>query len=85
MRAKDWETVSVPAGQFRALRFINMINFTYSGGGRKGSQRKETVWFAPDVGRWIARESTGTYLWSDSVAEQRFAESGYRWELLAYT
>ena len=28
MRAQAWETVNVPAGQFKALRFTNEIKFT---------------------------------------------------------
>lgn len=85
MKAESWETISVPAGQFKALRYINLINFTDSDFARTASVRRETVWFAPEVGRWVARESLGTYYLDDSVVDDQFNESSYRWELLAWT
>lgn len=85
MKAHAWETISVPAGQFRTLRYTNMIQFQNDDGGRKDSLRQETLWFAPEVGRWVARESTGTYYLDDSVADQPFNESGFRWELLQWS
>ena len=57
MKAHSWETITVPAGQFKTLRFTNMINFTSSDMSRTVSSRQETLWFAPEVGRWVARES----------------------------
>jgi hypothetical protein len=85
MKADRWETVTVPAGQFRALRYTNVINFTSSDLSRANSIRRETVWLAPEVGRWIARESTGTYYLDESTADDRNNESSYRWELLSWS
>ena len=85
MKAEDWETITVPAGRFRALRYINLINFRASDPNRRDSVRRETIWFAPEVGRWIARESLGSYYVDDSVSDQPYNESGYRWELLQWT
>ncbi|HEY2465259.1 MAG TPA: hypothetical protein VGI32_14470 [Steroidobacteraceae bacterium] len=85
MKAQTWETVSVPAGQFKALRFTNNIKFKHSDFSRTDSVRKETIWFAPEVGRWVARESQGTYYIADSTILQPYNESGYRWELLEWS
>jgi hypothetical protein len=85
MTAHDWETMGVPAGQFKALRFVNMINFRSADFSRAASQRQETIWFAPEVGRWVARESTGTYYMDDSAVDTPYNEAGYRWELLEWT
>jgi hypothetical protein len=85
MKAHDWETISVPAGQFRALRYSNVIKFGSSDITRTDSVRQETLWFAPEVGRWIARESTGSYYMDDSAVDQPYNESGYRWELLEWS
>jgi len=85
MRAEGWETVDVPAGQFKALKYTNLINFTSSDSGRTGSVRRESIWFVPEIGRWAARESTGTYFRDESVDDQQLNESGYRWELLSFT
>ena len=85
MTAHEWETISVPAGQFKALRFTNMIRFTSDNPGRSDSQRQEIVWFVPKIGRWAARESMGTYYNADSVDDAPVSEAGYRWELLSYS
>ena len=85
MKAEAWETVSVPAGQFKALRYINLIHFASSDAGRTDSVRRETVWFAPEVGRWVARESRGSYYLDDSVDDTQAVENAYRWALLSWS
>ncbi len=85
MQADSWETVSVPAGQFEVLRFVNSIRFRDVDQSRKDSTRHETVWFAPQVGRWVARESSGSYYLDDSVDDRQQDEVGFRWELLGWT
>ncbi|HEY0799887.1 MAG TPA: hypothetical protein VGD54_03525 [Steroidobacteraceae bacterium] len=83
MHAYKWESVTVPAGRFTALRYFNIINFRYSNVSEKvAAQRLETVWFAPEIGRWVARESQGTFY--QDVGE-RFQEDRSRWELLEWT
>jgi hypothetical protein len=47
--------------------------------------RQETLWFAPEVGRWVARESTGSYYLDDSLVDQPYNESGFRWVLLEWS
>jgi hypothetical protein len=85
MRSHAWETITVPAGQFKALRFTNMINFTSTDITRTDCSRQETLWFAPEVGRWVARESTGSYYQDDSAVDTPYSESSYRWELLEWS
>ncbi len=85
MKAGDWETVTVPAGSFRALKYTNSIRFTSTDFGRRDSVRNEVIWFAPEVGRWVIRQSAGTYYLSESVDDTQSNESSYRWELLAWT
>lgn len=85
MKAEAWETVTVPAGQFKALRYINDIRFTSSDLSRANSVRRETIWLAPEIGRWVARESHGTYYFDESVADDQYNESSYRWDLLGWT
>jgi hypothetical protein len=85
MKAEAWESITVPAGQFKALRYINDINFTSSDLSRANSVRRETIWFTPEIGRWVARESRGTYYFDESVADDQYNESSYRWELLGFT
>jgi hypothetical protein len=85
MTAHAWESVHVPAGRFTALRFTNLIDFADGEGLRTACQRKETLWFAPEVGRWVIRESGGTYYLTNSSDDSQHTESSYRWELLDYT
>jgi hypothetical protein len=83
MKAEAWETITVPAGQYRSLRYINVIDYKSSDPGRGDSVRRETIWFAPELGRWAARESKGSYYLSQSVSDDVREENSYRWELLA--
>ena len=85
MHAHGWESLTVPAGSFHALRYTNLINFRSTDFSRSDSQRKEALWFVPEIGRWAARESSGTYFRLDSVADQQNYEGSYRWELLGST
>jgi len=85
MKALAWETVTVPAGQFKALRFTNEIKFTHPDFSRTDSVRSETLWFAPEVGRWVARESRGSFYLADSTIVQPYNENGFRWELLEWS
>lgn len=81
MHAHAWESISTPAGTFRALRYTNFIDFTSDDIFRRSSQRRETIWFVPEVGRWAARESSGSYYHEDSVDDQQLREASFRWEL----
>jgi len=85
MKAHAWETITVPAGQFKSLRFTNSINFSSGDITRTTSVRQETVWFAPEVGRWVARESKGSYYVDDSSVDTPYDENGFRWELLEWS
>jgi hypothetical protein len=85
MKAEAWETITVPAGQFKTLRYVNIIHFVSADPGRTDSVRKETVWFAPEAGRWAARESRGSYYLDESVDDTQAVESSFRWELLSWS
>jgi hypothetical protein len=85
MKAHAWETITVAAGRFHTLRFTNLIKYQSGDIARTNSVRQETVWFAPEVGRWVARESRGSYYIEDSLVVQPYNESGYRWELLEWS
>jgi hypothetical protein len=83
MHAHGWESLAVPAGHFSALRYHNLVDFRFTNvSERVSAQRGENIWFAPEIGRWVARESWGTFY--QDVGE-RLHESSYRWELLRWT
>ena len=56
-----WERLKVPAGEFTCLRFQNLINFQSDDANKVDCIRHEILWFAPEIGRWVARESSGSY------------------------
>jgi hypothetical protein len=84
MQAHAWEKIRVPAGEFLALRFTNRITFTHADFSRMDSVREETLWLAPDVGRWVSRRTSGTYYIQDSSIDTPFEEGSYHWDLLAW-
>lgn len=85
MKAHAWETIAVLAGRFKVLRVTNTINYANGDVMRADSVRQETLWFAPEVGRWVARESKGSYYSDDSEVDQPYNENGFRWELLEWS
>lgn len=59
--ARRWETVEVPAGRFEALRVERRIAFQHQDLFRVRAARIDTLWYAPEVNRWVRREWTGSY------------------------
>ena len=83
MSVHGWEQITVPAGTFLALRYQNLINYESDDANKVNCIRKETIWFAPSIGRWVVREISGSYM----VAGQLGAvilEDSYQWQLTAY-
>jgi hypothetical protein len=81
LSAVRWERVSVPAGDFDALRIERFINFRHWDGWREHPWRTDTVWYAPTVGRWVQREWTGRYRWPGRRPVEA-SEDRVRWRLL---
>ena len=84
LRAPGWERVVVPAGQFDCLRVERMINFRHSDVFREMPQRRDTIWYAPEVRRWVRREWTGYYYWPGHPPA-RLQEDWVVWQLLDHT
>jgi hypothetical protein len=83
MSVQGWEKISVPAGTFIALRFQNLINYENSDPNKVNCIRKETVWFAPQIGRWVAREASGSYMIQGELGTPSL-EGSYQWQLTSY-
>jgi hypothetical protein len=83
---KGWSRIKVKAGEFDALYFTNTADFFQSDDWfRMASNRREQVWFAPEIGRWVVRESFGEYLWLGmSGWAQSIKEDYLRWELISW-
>lgn len=83
MSVHGWEKITVPAGEFVALRFQTLINYESDDANKVDCIRRETVWFVPQIGRWVAREASGSYQIQGQIGAV-ILEGSYRWELSAY-
>ena len=83
MSVQGWEKITVPAGEFVALRFQTLINYESDDRNKVDCIRKETVWFAPQIGRWVAREASGSYQIQGQIGAV-ILEGSYQWQLSSY-
>jgi hypothetical protein len=83
MSVQGWEKITVPAGTFIALRFQNLIIYEDSDPNKVDCIRKESVWFVPSIGRWVAREVSGSYRIQGQVSVENL-EGSYQWQLTSY-
>jgi hypothetical protein len=85
VRATRWERVQVPAGAFDALRIERSVWFKHPDVFRYGSERTDTLWYAPQVGRWVMREWTGDFMSGGPMARaERAREDWVIWQLSAW-
>ncbi len=83
MEVAGWEEITTPAGKFQALKFSNKINYQSDEViFRLYSDRMETIWLVPEIGRWIVRRSTGRYFIEDRGGDMW--EDYFEWELLSW-
>ena len=82
---RGWERVTVGAGTFDTLRVERLIRLDHQDPTRVETVRRDSLWLSPEVGRWVARETSGEYvlqgssrMWSSS------AEDHFHWELTAW-
>ena len=73
----------MPAGDFLTLRFQNLINYKSFDENNVNCIRKETIWVAPDIGRWVARESSGSYEIQGQLST-RILEDSFQWQLTSW-
>jgi len=83
MRPAGWSAVTVPAGAFEALHYRNQIFYVSDDVIRLESERFESVWLAPEVGRWVRRRDWGRYFVSGRGGDRY--EDFLDWELVAWT
>jgi hypothetical protein len=83
MSAHGWEQVTVPAGTFLTLRYQSLINYESNDDNKVNCIRKQTVWFAPSIGRWVARESSGSYQIQGILGTPNLEDS-FQWQLTSY-
>ena len=83
LEVTGWERLTVPAGSFDVARISRRIYFKHFDVFRTESVRTETLWYAPEIGYWVAREWTGQYRTAGGRRRgDFFREDWVRWELL---
>lgn len=82
-----WERVQVPAGEFVAARIERRLRLQHPDPVRLETRRRQWLWLAPEVGRWVARETTGQYTApsGDRGSGDVYLEDHFRWELTGWS
>ncbi len=77
---QGWETVQLARGPMRALRIEHFIRLQHSELRRLETTRRDILWLAPEIGRWVAREISGEF--RTSTPRGFGLEDKLRWELV---
>ena len=83
-RVHGWEYVRVPAGRMLTLRVEHYLKLAHRDISRYDTTRHDTLWLAPEIGRWVARETSGEYLVPSDPGAFRGLEESHRWELQSW-
>lgn len=84
LHAAQWERVRVPAGEFDALRIERYIRLDHPDPRRLYPVRRDRLWYAPAVNRWVRREWTGEYRGPGARRGAPMREDWVAWELLEH-
>ncbi len=82
MTPERWGTATVPAGTFPVLQYDNLIRFVSNDTADVESERFDSVWFAPAVGRWVLRRSHGVHYVPGRGGDMH--EAYRQWELVSW-
>ena len=82
--ATGWETVHLTHGSYRTLRMEKYIRLQHEDPWRLATQRKDVLWLAPDIGRWVVREISGEFIIPGDLGSDG-REDHFRWELTAWS
>jgi hypothetical protein len=83
---RGWERITVSAGTFDTVRIERLIRLDHQDHTRAETLRHDTMWLSLEVGRWVARETSGRYLLqgSSGMWQNDSLEDHFRWELTAW-
>jgi hypothetical protein len=83
---RGWERVTVSAGAFDTLRVERLIRLEHEDFTRVFTTRRDILWLSPEVGRWVARETSGEYRQSGGAGmlPSDSQEDHFQWELTAW-
>ncbi|MEN9713295.1 MAG: hypothetical protein RLY90_1556 [Pseudomonadota bacterium] len=75
------EIVHLNGQSFDTVKINKLIRFQHRDLARLDCVRHETVWFCPEIGRWVAKETRGEYRVSAKKSNTA-REDATRWELV---
>ena len=83
---RGWERVTVGAGTFDTVRVERLIRLEHQDHTRAHTLRRDTMWLSLEVGRWVARDTSGEYssLGGSRMLRDDAREDHFRWELTAW-
>lgn len=84
-QVQGWEHITLPQGRWLTLRVEHFIRLQHEDPRRLETTRHDTLWLAPETGRWVAREVSGEYLVARNSGYDRGYEDRFRWELQSWT
>lgn len=79
-RVAAYERVSLASGEFDTVRIDQFIRLTHYDSSRQNFTRRDMMWLAPSLGRWVARETQGEYFGSGR-RPNLYREDHLRWEI----
>jgi len=76
-----WEQVALACGTFQTVRVEKFIRMSHHDISRFDTVRRDTLWLAPEVGRWVARETDGEFKIAGRKGGWKGREDHFRWQL----
>ena len=76
--------VNIQGNQFNTLKSTNSIYFQSDDFSRHTSLRRSTIWMAPNIGRWVVKRTSGSYLDVNTGIGNDRHESMLQYELISY-
>lgn len=80
-----WEKVVLSSGTFETVRIERFIRQNHRDISRIDTVRRETLWLAPQIGRWVARETNGEFRITGRRGGWIGREDHFRWQLESWT
>jgi hypothetical protein len=85
IRQLGWESITIPSGTFTAMKIEKLIRFQHNDSSRLDSTRIDRYWYSPEVGRWVVRETSGTYFIMAGSRRNDMKEDFLRYELQSWS
>jgi len=85
IRQHGWENITIQSGTFTAIKIDKVIRFQHNDSSRLDSTRTDRYWYSPEIGRWVVRETSGTYYVMAGSRRNDMKEDFLRYELQSWS